>query len=195
MQSRPSIMTRLSPMNVLGSPKVAAGSAQDERCQQRHCHRKFARTSGDVIGLAPPGLATGCPSVIISSAPTPTQTHCLSHLTRAVNLVSQSHHLFLVWHMLTNTCREINFPLNFQLHTHNRHHGVSSIEPGQAQPAFRFPPTNKSSVRRRLTSTSSLSATSTPASRPLPAVSIPVRTIAGYNDSQWNRLDLQVRWY
>ena len=50
-------------------------------------------------------------------------------------------------------------------------------------------------VRRRCTLTWSLSATSTPASRPPPVVSIPFRTNAGYNSSQWDRLDLQVRWY
>jgi hypothetical protein len=50
-------------------------------------------------------------------------------------------------------------------------------------------------VRRRLTSTSSLSATSTPASRPPPVVSNPTRTNASHNSSQWRRLDLQVRRY
>lgn len=105
-------------------------------------------------------------------------------------------------HLQATSKPTTSFPSSRQ---HNRHHGVSRKSAAACPRSAPSPPiastiADLSAVRRRLISTSSSSATSTPASRPPPDVSLPLLPLhrgsaAPQMTYTVHRLDLQVRRY
>jgi hypothetical protein len=143
-------------------------------------------------------LATAARSLISRLTPSPNTPTVQAYRFYIAN------HLYVCSNCcLPAACLTLHQAINLIFHTHN----TQPPPWGESNPAILAPARQRHPdiydglltaipVRRSLTSTSSLSATSTPASRPPPDVSLPFRATAGSHIlTLGHRLDLQVRWY
>jgi hypothetical protein len=123
--------------------------------------------------------------------------HSDSKFSIAASSEVDIHHLHPLLRIEKLTAVAASQSLSTSNHFHTQPHntvnmGYAGINPHRDTRAV----TDSGTVRRRLISTSSLSATSTPASRPPQAVSCtPSAPAIGIFAHRISRLDLQVRWY